>query len=55
MSQLTLVILTVHPALHNLTTEIREKLVRLGMMCANISALGSSGISKRHVCVDETC
>ena len=42
------------PALHSVTTEMREWDAKLGMMWARRAAAGSAGISNVHVCVDVT-
>ena len=45
---------TVHPALHIVTTERREWNARPGMMCAARAPAGRSGRSRMQVCVDCT-
>lgn len=54
MVQLTFVNVTVHPALHMVTTERREWDARPGMMWAVRAFVGRSGRSIVQVCVDCT-
>jgi hypothetical protein len=54
MVQLIFVKVTVHPALHMVTTERREWDARLGMMWAALAPTGSAGRSRVQVCVDCT-
>jgi hypothetical protein len=54
MVQLIFVNVTVHPALHMVTTERREWDARPGMMWAARAPAGRSGRSKVQVCVDCT-
>ena len=54
MVQLIFVNVTVHPALHIVTTESREWDARPGMMWAARAPAGRSGRSRVHVCVDCT-
>ncbi len=42
------------PALHSMTTKMREWDTKLGMMWAWRAAAGSAGMSNVHVCVDVT-
>jgi hypothetical protein len=54
MVQLIFVNVTVHPALHMVTTERREWDARPGMMWAAHASAGRSGRSRVQVCVDCT-
>ena len=54
MVQLIFVNVTVHPALHIVTTERREWDARPGMMWAALAPAGRSGRSRVQVCVDRT-
>jgi len=54
MVQLIFVNVTVHPALHIVTTESREWDARPGMMWAARAPAGRSGRSRVQVCVDCT-
>ncbi len=54
MVQLIFVNITVHPALHIVTTERREWDARPGMMWAACALAGRSGRSMVQVCVDCT-
>jgi hypothetical protein len=54
MVQLIFVKVTVHPALHMVTTERRECDTRPGMMCAAQAPAGRFGRSRVHVWVECT-
>ena len=54
MVQLILVKVTLHPALHNLTTDSSEWLAKPGRIWPILAVPGRSGIFKLHVCVDLT-
>ena len=54
MVQLIFVKVTVHPALHMVTTERRECDARPGMMCAARAPAGRFGRSRVHVWVECT-
>ncbi len=52
MVQLIFVKVTVHPALHMVTTDRREWDARPGMMWAALALTGSAGRSRVQVCID---
>ncbi len=54
MVQFIFVKVTVHPALHMVTTERRQWDARPGMMWAALAPTGSAGRSRVQVCVDCT-
>ncbi len=54
MVQLIFVKVTMHPALHMVTTERREWDARPGMMWAALALTGSTGRLRVQVCVDCT-
>ena len=45
---------TLHPALHNGTTDTKEFDANPGMTCSNLAVVGNPGISRMHLWVDET-
>ncbi len=54
MVQLILEKVTVHPALHIVTTDRSECAARPGIMCAPRALGGNVGMSRVHVCVECT-
>ena len=53
-SQLILVSVTSHPALHSFMIDSREYAATPGTMCPLHASVGSCGMSKSQVCVDCT-